>query len=118
MDKKKIARLRRELDQLRAGKCNLKRSDLVGFARKVGRLPDTSRGKEPTYVSVLHQRNPLSIPGHQNINPYTALSILDVLEVDLNKWEDLLEERERKENENNKKLPPATICSDSDPSGT
>jgi hypothetical protein len=117
MNRKKIAKLRRELAELRAGKYNLKRSDIVSFAQRVGRRPDTSRGKEPTYVSVFPQQNPLSIPGHSTINPFTALKILDVLEADLDKWEDLLEEQERKEDANSKKLPPATVRTDRDPSG-
>lgn len=112
MNRKKIAKLRRELESLRAGKYNLRPTDLVRFARKVGRDPDTSRGKEPTYVSVLPGTRPLSIPAHPKINPYTAESILDHLEADLDRWEDLAEAAEAEEknkNENSKGLPSATI---------
>jgi hypothetical protein len=118
MDKKKLAKLRRELAQLRAGKYNLKTSKLVSFAGKVGRQRDTSRGKEPTYVSVLPGARPLSIPGHRTINPHTADAVMDSLEADLDRWESMLEETESNANENSKKLPPATVRTNRDPSGT
>jgi hypothetical protein len=119
MNKKKIAKLRRELKQLRDAKYSLKRSDLTGFAGKVGRKEDTSRGKEPTYVSVFFpELRPLSIPGHREVNPFTANSILDTLEADLDKLEAWVDEQEAKaKNENAKGLPPTTVRSDSDPSG-
>jgi hypothetical protein len=119
MDKKRLRKLRRELDELRIGKYNLKTSDLVRFAGKVGRKENTLRGKEPTFISVpFPELRPLSISSHKTINPHTANAILDSLEADLNKWEDSLEAQERKTNGNDKKLPPETICTDSDPSGT
>src|SRR5436309_11340066 len=98
MDKKKLGKLRRELKQLRAGKHNIKTADLTRFAGKVGRKQDRSRGKEPTYVSVAFpELNPLSIPGHKTVNPYTADSIMDIFEADLDKWEDSLDQQEAKE---------------------
>lgn len=112
MGRKKIAKLRRELQGLRARKYNLRPIDLVRFAKRVGRGPDTSRGKEPTYVSVLAGTRPLSIPGHPTINPYTAESILDHLEADLDIWEGLAEAAEAEEenkNEKGKELPSAPI---------
>jgi hypothetical protein len=117
MNKRKIGKLRRELRALRAGKYNLKTSDLVRFARKVGRLPNTQRGKEPTYVSPIPGTRPLSIPGHTTINPYTADAIMDSFEEDLGRWEDLLE-KEPTKSENTKRLPPATICTNRDSGGT
>jgi hypothetical protein len=119
MNKHGIAKLRRELEQLRVGKYNLKSSDLTRFAAKVGRKRDTSRGKEPTYVSILLPgARPLSIPGHRKIKPYTADAIMDILEADLDRWEELLEEKEAKANEKSKRLPPATIRTNRNPSGT
>jgi hypothetical protein len=112
MTKKKLSKLRRELKQLRAGKYNIKPSDLRSFAGKVGRKLSGLRGKEPTYVSIpFPHLNPLSIPGHPTINPFTAENIMDILETDLDAWEDLLE-KESLKNENSKKLPPATIRTD------
>jgi len=119
MTKKKIAKLRRELTSLRAGKHNLKPKDLIRFAGKVSRKRDTSRGKEPTYISLqFPELRPLSIPGHPTINSYTAVAIIDSLEADLDRWEDLLESQEKKTDGNSKELPPATIRTDRDPSGT
>lgn len=118
MKKKKIAKLRRELKQLRDAKYSLKLRDLISFAGKVGRKEDTSRGKEPTYVNVLFpELRPLSIPSHREVNPFTANSILDTLEADLDKWEAWVVEQEAKaKNENDKGIPPTTIRSDSDSS--
>lgn len=119
MDQKLVDRLRRELEQLRSRKYNLKSSDLTRFAGKVGRKRDTSRGKEPTYVSTVSPgARPLSIPGHRKINPYTADAIMDSFEADLDRWEELLEDKETKANENSKRLPPATIRTNRNPSRT
>jgi hypothetical protein len=118
MNKKKLAKLRRELKQLRAGKHNLKMSDLPRFAAKVGRRPDPKRGKEPTYIShAFPELSPLSIPSHRVVKAYTAEAIMDILEADLDKWESRLEEQELKENENTKRLPATSIRSDGDPNG-
>src|SRR5437867_4284922 len=125
MDKKKISNLRRELKQLRAGKYNLKTKKLTRFAGKIGRKPDTTRGKEPTYVSEsFPELNPLSIPGHKAVNPFTADNIMDTFEADLDKWEDRLEEQEAKQaketksHDNPKQLPEKTVRKDSDSGGT
>lgn len=109
MDQRKITKLRRELRKLRSGKYNLKPSKLATFAGKVGRVRDTSRGKEPTYISIIPGIRPLSIPGHPTINPHTADAILDVLEADLDRWEDSLKAEEKKTNENSKGLPQTTV---------
>lgn len=116
MTKRKLAKLRRELESLRAGRYNLRYCELVRFAETLGRRFDPSRGKEPTYVSTpFPQLRPLSIPGHRNANPYTAGSILDSLEQDINHWEDFVEAEEaKKKNEKPKGLPPATIRKNSD----
>jgi hypothetical protein len=123
MTKRKLAKLRRELSALRARKFNLKTTDLVRFAGQLGRQQDSSRGKEPTYISsAFPNSNPLSIPGHRTINPYTANAILDSLEVDLDRWEDLLDTQEQKgktdgkdDEKNPKELPPATLRTHRDP---
>lgn len=119
MTKKKLAKLRRELNQLRSAKYNIKHSDLTGFARKVGRKPDTSRGKEPQYVSILFpDLRPISIPGHTFVNPHTANAILDDFErMDLFKLEAWLEQQEEKEkNDKHKGIPPETVRQSSDSS--
>jgi len=103
MNLRKLAQLRRELEGLRRARNNLRRSDLVRFANKVGRQPDTKRGKEPTYVSPIPGVRPLSIPSHKRINPYTADSIMDTFEDDLARWEESLEERKMKANNEERK---------------
>jgi hypothetical protein len=115
MTKNKVAKLRRELTQLRNAKYSLKLSDLTGFAKRLGRKEKTSRGKEPTYVSILFpELRPLAIPAHTKVNPFTANSILDSLELDLGKLETWVHEEERRKDENAKRLPPAAIRPDSD----
>ena len=122
MDRKRIDELRGELEELRAGAFNVKPSRLIEFAKSCGRSR-ANRGKEPTYVSSLPGRNPLSIPGHSTIKGFTVKSILRVLEADLDCWEDLLDTQEKgkKEettNENNKRIPPTAIRKDRDSGGT
>jgi hypothetical protein len=108
MDRAKIDRLRSELEGLRAGAFNLKTSRLVSFAESVGRQR-TNRGKEPTYISVLPGRNPLSIPGHPTLKGFTAKSILKVLAADLDCWEDLLDAEEKKQKEKKRNANPTGI---------
>jgi hypothetical protein len=117
MKAKKLSRLRRELRRLRTAKYNLSASDLVGFAKKVGRFLNPHRGKEPTYVSVLPNKNPLSIPGHSTVNPYTADAILDVLEADLDSWQAIVEQQEKKD-EDPEGLSKGTIRTNRDPGNT
>jgi hypothetical protein len=118
MTRKKLVKLRRELQKLRGAKYSLKTSQLTAFAGKIGRKRDSMRGKEPTYVSTAFpELNNLSIPGHPTINPFTADSIMDVFEADLDRWESWVEQQESKENENTKKLPPATIRKNRNSSG-
>ena len=121
MNKKKLAKLRRESDKLRAGKNNIKSSQLIRFAGKLGRQRDTSRGKEPTYVNVYFpELNPLSIPA-PNIKPYTAVNVLDILEQDFAKWEAVAEAEkveETKAHENDNAISAITVRTDRDPSGT
>jgi hypothetical protein len=115
MTKKKLAKLRRELDGLRAGKYSLKTSDLISFAKKVGRKRDTSRGKEPTYIcESIDGVRPLSIPGHNTINPHTAGSILDSLEADLDRWEAWIEQQEQQHGQSKDDLPSKALRQDSD----
>lgn len=128
MDRKKLGRLRRELKQLRAAKYNLKTKKLTQFAKKIGRKRDPLRGKEPTYVSVpFPELNPLAIPGHKTVNPFTGDSIMDTFEADLDKWEDHLDEqdakkptvpKETKTHDQRQQLPAKTVREDGDSSGT
>jgi len=67
------------------------------LANSLGRNPDKSRGKEPTWVSRdFPELRPLSIPDHGGRDiPYgTKQSILNQLEDDVYSWEELLLQQE------------------------
>lgn len=112
---RKLRKLQRELDSLRSAKHNLKPSDLVSLAKKLGRRLDPNRGKHPMYVSDLlpNRRGGISIPGHPTINSYTAVEILDDLEVDLVMLIELVQKEDSKHG-NRKALPAAIVRSDRD----
>jgi hypothetical protein len=93
MDRSTLEALRDELEALWVGAFNVKRPALVSFAESVGRRL-SNRGKEPTYVSILPGRNPLSIPGHK-LKGFTVKSILRTLDADLDCWERQIELREK-----------------------
>lgn len=99
MNRRKLGRLQREVDGLRAAKHNIRPSDLAGIAKKL-QFRRVRRGKHPTYENANFPRmRPLSIPDHPTINPYTAEAILDDLEAAIRQWEENLEEQEAIENE-------------------
>jgi hypothetical protein len=75
-------RLRREFESFRKRK-SIKCIEMERLARKLGRTRDP-RGSEPTWVNLNFPKLfPLSIPHHGELNPYTAKSILNMLEEDL-----------------------------------
>jgi hypothetical protein len=107
INKKKLRKLRREIEALRAGIHNVRPRDLIRLALQLGRELD-DRGKHPTYVSTLiPNSNPLSIPGHPTIKPTTAKSILDELEADIDRHSSMIEDQERKND--TKRLPAPTL---------
>jgi hypothetical protein len=90
MDRKKLAKLRREMEALR--RSQPKAAALVSFARKLGRKK-VNRGKEPTYESEeFLDLSALTIPMHKgrDIPPGTRDSILDQLDEDLLRWDERL----------------------------
>lgn len=91
----KIRKLRSKIEALR-GKGWVKTSELESLARRLGRKR-AKRGKEPTWVSEeLPDRRPVSIPSHSvDVNRFTARTILDQLEADLDRYEELLESPEQ-----------------------
>lgn len=97
MTRKKLSRLRRELESLRPSP--QKPRKLERLAKKLGRrLAD--RGKEPQWVSVpFPHLRPLSIPHHPGDLPRgTTLSILNQLaDYDLVEWEALIEDASRED---------------------
>src|SRR5690348_15689986 len=93
----KLDKLQREIDELRAAKHNIRPNDLVSLATKLGRRLDPKRGKHPMYVSdLLPNRPALSIPGHSTIKSYTAMQIVDDLEVDLLMLVELIQQEANK----------------------
>ncbi len=69
----------------------LKSDELESLAMELGRIK-SNRGKEPTWVSSQFTNlRPLSIPNHSHdLNKFTARSILDQLELDVEKWKEYL----------------------------
>jgi hypothetical protein len=91
MNRKKLAKLRREIAGMRRRLGAIKGRELEDVARTLGRRLDTQRGKEPTWVSdELPHRNPVSIPRHgsRDLRPKTAGNILYQLELDLDELEE------------------------------
>src|SRR5689334_8412796 len=86
----KIRKLRSKIEALR-GKGGVKSAELESLARSLGRKR-ANTGKEPTWISEeLPDRRPVSIPSHPgDLNRFTARGILDQLEGDLDRYEELL----------------------------
>jgi hypothetical protein len=90
----KIRKLRSEIEALR-NRGWVKTAELEALARRLGRRR-AKRGKEPTWISdEFPDRRPVSIPSHPgDVNRFTARSILDQLEGDLDRYEELLQSQE------------------------
>lgn len=79
---KKVAKLREKIDELRR-RGGIRPSELESLAKACGRIRH-KRGREPNWVNQdYRQLRPLSIPRHRELNKFTAQSILDQLEIDL-----------------------------------
>jgi hypothetical protein len=91
MNKVRLSRLRRKLQSLRGRPANIRTRELTSLASSLGRRRH-SRGKEPTFVSdAFPGARPISIPSHPRaLNRLTATNILDQLEEDIFRWEELL----------------------------
>jgi hypothetical protein len=114
---RKLAKLRREIENLRAAKHNIKPADLTSMAKRLGRALE-NRGKHPTWKSeLIPSSNPLSIPGHPTIKSTTAMSILDELEADIDRLSELLNDPRGEKNADldRKQLSPTTIRKNSNP---
>lgn len=84
MDYKKLTKLQTEIEELR-NRRGIKPRELESLAQALGRKRH-SRGSEPNWVSaVFPELRPVSIPHHggRDINRFTAQSILDQLELDV-----------------------------------
>lgn len=86
MNATKVRRLRRDFESLR-GRGGIKPKEMESLATKLGRKRH-SRGSEPNWVSEVYKDlPPVSIPHHSELNRFTARSILDQLEQDLERLE-------------------------------
>ncbi len=93
MDLKKIKKIQKKIDRLRASPNNIRSNDLIRVANSLGRKL-FKRGKEPTYISdLLKKSRPISIPNHPGtLKIGTAVNILDSLEQDVFEIKLLLDE--------------------------
>ena len=91
----KLRKLRSEIEAFRR-KGGVKSAELEKLARRLNRRP-AKRGKEPTWVNeALPERHPVSIPHHPgDLNRFTVKAILDQLEADLDRYEELLQQPEK-----------------------
>ena len=91
MNKNKLRKTKEKLANFRK-QGGIKSTELESFAQDLGRKR-SPRGSEPTWVSVpFPDLRPLSIPHHSSdLNKFTAGSILDQLEEDIERWERHLE---------------------------
>ena len=85
-NQRKLDKIRREIVSARKGIHNVTGRDLRSIAKRLGRERDTSRGKEPTFVSIWFKTNPISIPDDVKADG-TKRSILDDLEDDIFRFE-------------------------------
>lgn len=93
MKPRKLTRLRQQIDGLR-GRGGIKPKELERLARSLGRVRH-KRGSEPNWVSTkFPDLRPVSIPHHgdQDLKRYTAQDILNQLELDIERFEALLNE--------------------------
>ncbi len=89
MSPKNLAKLKKQLREMRKSPQGRRSSDFISIAKKLGRKLD-SRGKEPNYVRASDPSltPPLSIPNHSvELKVGTALSIIDALLNDVDDWE-------------------------------
>lgn len=87
MNKNKLRSIRKRITACR-GRGGIKAEELEGLAKELGRVL-SRRGKEPTWVSEpFPTLRPVSIPHHgsRDLNRFTAGTILDQFEFDLELW--------------------------------
>jgi hypothetical protein len=93
MNRQKLDKLRKRVEELRQ-KGGIGSSELESLAETLGRVR-SKRGKHLTWINkAIPDLPPLSIPYHgsKDLNKYTANYILDKLELDIEKLEELIEE--------------------------
>jgi hypothetical protein len=112
INRRKLKRLQKEVDALRAARHNITSEKLQSLAKKLGRVRKKgSGGGHLAYEStlILNSRV-IIIPANLNRNGYTGCSILDDLESDIQKLFEMLDEGDHRENElHHRELPSKTI---------
>lgn len=105
MNRRKLAKIKKELEALAASPSGIKPTELIGLAKKLGRTKK-KRGKEPTYE---REDNPrlfpaLTIPNHggKELKKITAASIIEHLLNDVDLWELHLEGFTKRHDKNDK----------------
>lgn len=86
MNQNDIEKWRGIIEDMRGRLANVSRREIVSLAEMLGRILK-SGGKHPAYVSPLSRPN-VSIPN--NLKKWTAKGIIDVLERDVDAWEEAL----------------------------
>lgn len=87
LKQKHIVKLRARVASLRGS--DVKPSELISLVEAMGRTK-AKRGKHPTYIGGPPGAMPISIPNHSKVKRFTAGSILDQIEQDLDTYEELL----------------------------
>jgi hypothetical protein len=98
MNRKKLDKLKLELASLRRGRH--KASAFQGLASKLGRKENTKRGREPMWESEpFGDLFTLAIPNHggRDISPGVQRQLLNLLEEDVLRWEEVLDDDEQNE---------------------
>ncbi len=88
MNRRKLGKLRKELEQMRRSPQNA--AALQSLASRLERKLNTTRGKHPNWVSHFDHLYPVSIPDHggRDIPPGTKNQILNALEDDILAWDE------------------------------
>jgi len=96
MDKQKLRKLKTQLAKLRNRSAAIRSTELISFARQLGRERRTQRTGEPAFIStLLPYSRPISIPDHPGtLKRFTAENILDAFERDIFAFEEELETTE------------------------
>ena len=98
MNSRRLSKIRQQMEAYRK-RGGIKSAELESLAKDLGRVK-SKRGKEPTWVNErFPELYPLSIPHHgsHDLNRFTAGSILDQLENDLERWEEAMESEDAEE---------------------
>lgn len=92
MNRKRLEKLRGVLERLRRG-ADIPRKELEGLSSKAGRRRRSQQTGEQRWESErFPDLMPLSIPKSTPVKTYTARSVLDQLEEDLDRWDEILED--------------------------